>query len=85
MSASILETTTGKAVLTNSSRDWVYGPIFSSADEARAFVAWLGKDPQDLMLDAILAGTAPDQALDAAYKRWQVFSFLEVTDVNLPG
>ena len=44
MSASILETTTGKAVLTNSSRDWVYGPIFSSADEARAFVAWLGKD-----------------------------------------
>jgi hypothetical protein len=37
------------------------------------------------MLDAILAGTAPDQALDAAYKRWQVFSFLEVTDVNLPG
>jgi hypothetical protein len=71
MSASILETTTGEAVLTSSSGDWVYGPIFPSPEAARAFLAWLGQDPQDLMLAAILTGQSPDEALAAAYERWR--------------
>ena len=70
MSATILPTADTRAVLTNSAGDWVFGPIFESPAHARAFIRWLGKDPQDVILAALLDDRHPDQALESLYQAW---------------
>ncbi len=70
MSCAILPTADHRAVLTNSAGDWVFGPIFPSPSDAAAFIRWLGRDPQDVLLAALLGGGQPDCALESLYQRW---------------
>jgi hypothetical protein len=74
MGSTILSTADKRAVLTNSAGDWVFGPIFCSPSDATAFVHWLGRDPQDVLLAALLDGRPPDQALESLYQRWRACS-----------
>jgi hypothetical protein len=74
MGSTILPTADKRAVLTNSAGDWVFGPIFRSPSDAAAFVHWLGRDPQDVLLAALLDGRPPDQALESLYQRWRACS-----------
>jgi|GEM_PF-2080932 hypothetical protein len=70
MSCEIIAATDGRAVLNDTSTGWAFGPVFPSPEDAQAFLRWLGSDPRDLMLHAILAGRDPDTALESAYLRW---------------
>jgi len=70
MGTTILLTAVNRAILTNSAGDWVFGPIFDSPAHARAFLRWLQKDPQDIMLAALLEGRQPDRALESLYQHW---------------
>ncbi len=70
MGTTILPTADNRAILTNSAGDWVFGPIFDSPAHARAFLRWLQRDPQDIMLAALLEGRQPDRALESLYQHW---------------
>ena len=52
--------------------DWAFGPVFDSPEDAGAFCAWLGTDPRNIMLRAILDGKEPDAALEARYLDWRI-------------
>jgi len=71
VSSIVVPTADGRAVLANCSTDWAYGPVFPSVDDAGAFLGWLGKDPQDVLVEALLDGRQPDLALEAVYRAWQ--------------
>jgi hypothetical protein len=71
VSSLIVPTADGRAVLANYATGWAYGPVFASVDDAGAFLRWLGKDPQDVLLEALLDGRQPDLALEAVYRTWQ--------------
>ena len=71
MSYEIITARDGRAILADSSTDWAFGPVFPSPEDAEAFLGWLGVDPRDVMLHAILAGRDPDTALESAYLRWR--------------
>lgn len=70
MPCEILTTTDGRAVLADTGECWAFGPVFESPDHAEAFLGWLGTDPRDVMLQAILAGREPDSALESRYLQW---------------
>jgi len=70
MSSTSLPTADKRAVLSNSAGDWVFGPIFRSPSDAAAFIHWLARDPQDVLLAALLDGRPPDQALESLYQSW---------------
>jgi hypothetical protein len=70
MSCEIISATDGRAVLADTSTGWAFGPVFTSPEDAQAFLRWLGSDPRDVMLDAILAGRDPDTALESTHLRW---------------
>lgn len=53
MGVRILETE-NNAVLYCSTSMWAFGPLFEDADEAQAFLDWLGADPR-LLADGHLA------------------------------
>jgi hypothetical protein len=71
VSSIIVPTADGRAVLANRATDWAYGPVFPSVQEAGAFLRWLGKDPQDVLVEALVDGRQPDLALEAVYWDWQ--------------
>jgi hypothetical protein len=79
VSSIIVPTADGRAVLANRGTDWAYGPVFPSVDDAGAFLRWLGKDPQDVLVEALLDGRQPDLALEAAYRVWQDQRHCDVT------
>lgn len=87
MSYEILTATDGRAVLADTGTDWAFGPVFESPEHAEAFIGWLGKDPRDLMLQAVLSGRDPDAALEAAYLDWLVAQHIVAgrTPHALPG
>lgn len=72
MGCEILTATDGRAVLTDTTTDWAFGPVFESPEEAETFCAWLGTDPRDVMLRAILEGKEPDAALEVRYLDWRI-------------
>ena len=73
MSCEIITAGDGRAILADPSTGWAFGPVFPSPEEAQAFLRWLGMDPRDVMLHAILAGRDPDTALESAYRRWLAY------------
>jgi hypothetical protein len=87
MSYEILTATDGRAVLADTGTDWAFGPVFESPEHAEAFIRWLGKDPRDLMLQAVLSGRDPDVVLEAAYLDWLVAqrTAADRTPQALPG
>jgi hypothetical protein len=72
MSCEIVTTTEGRAILMDTTTDWAFGPVFDSPEDAGAFCAWLGTDPRNIMLRAILDGKEPDAALEARYLDWRI-------------
>ena len=71
MGYEIITARDGRAILADSSTDWAFGPVFPSPEDAQAFLRWLGVDPRDVMLHAVLAGRDPDTALESVYLRWR--------------
>ena len=72
MSCEIVTTTEGRAILTDTSTAWAFGPVFDSPEDAEAFCAWLGTDPRNIMLWALLDGKEPDAALETRYLDWRI-------------
>ncbi len=72
MACQILPLIDGRAVLADSTTDWAFGPLFPSPEDAHAFLRWLGIDPRDLMMDAILHGQDADTALERRYLDWHL-------------
>ena len=72
MSCAILPLADGRAVLANAMAEWAFGPVFASTADAQAFIRWLGKDPQDLVLECLLSGRQPDIAIESIYPTWRV-------------
>ena len=79
MSCTILKLTDGRAVLANSIAEWAFGPLFPSPEEAAEFIRWLNRDPQDVILECLLAGRQPDIALASLYETWRTSTAMSTT------